>query len=264
MLVRILLILAILAGIAAIVLGLTQIKPRIEKLDTELTAQTEGHKKQKQRAEASEKAHAKTKQELSDERASHNDTKGKLRNANEALAEAKNTIQQRDGRIDQLTTELKKAKDDLAAWDALRIPVNKIKEMIASLAAEKQKNEVLTDENKMLAKKVATLKGQLDALLTPGADDVEEGIPLPTDLKAKVVAVDPRWDFVVLDVGKAQDAREGGNMIIYRDGKLIAKVKIHTVTDNSSVATIMKGWKIVDVQEGDLALHRPVKTLIKQ
>jgi DNA-binding transcriptional MerR regulator len=262
MLVKILLILAILAGIAAIILGITQIKPKIEGLQEKLMTETDWHKKETTRANASEKAHAKTKADLKDEVASHNDTKGKLSRANEALAEANNTIKTREARIDQLTADLTKAKQDLAAWEALGIPVNKIKEMIASLEAEKLKNEVLTDEKKMLSRRIASLEAQLAELLGKQTFDDEEGVPMSPNLQAKVVAVDPKWDIVVLDVGKNQDAREGGNMIIYRDGKLLAKVKIRTVSENNSVATIMKGWKIVDVEEGDLALHRQVR--IKQ
>jgi hypothetical protein len=259
MLTKIFLILAILIGIAAAILGFTQVKPKIEDLQTKLVDETEKRGQQTTRANKAEKDRDAEKAAKEAETARHNTTKGNLKRTQDELASANDQISQLNVKITKVTADLTAAKQDLNAWINLGIEVDKIKEMIAELKAEKLKNEALNGENKMLAQKLRDRENYIKILLGEKQYDDEEGVPMPSDLKAKVVAIDPKWDFVVLDVGKAQEAREGGNMLIYRDGKLIAKVKIRSVTENSCVATIMSGWKLVDVVEGDLALHRSVK-----
>jgi hypothetical protein len=259
MLTKIFLILAILIGIAAAILGFTQIKPKIEDLQTKLVDETEKRGQQTTRANKAEKDRDAEKAAKEAETARHNTTKGKLRQTESELAGATEQISQLNIKITKVTADLTAAKQEFNAWLNLGIDVDKIKDMIAELKAEKLKNEALNGENKMLATKLRAAENYIKILIDKESFDDEEGVPMPTDLKAKVVAIDPKWDFVVLDVGKAQEAREGGNMLIYRDGKLIAKVKIRSLTENTCVATIMSGWKLVDVTEGDLALHRPVK-----
>lgn len=261
MLTKIFLILAILIGIAAAILGFTQVKPKIEDLQTKLVDETEKRGQQTTRANKAEKDRDAEKAAKEAETARHNTTKGKLRQTESELTSATEQISQLNVKITKVTADLTAAKQDLNAWTNLGIPVDQIKDMIAELKAEKLKNEALNGENKVLAQKLRAAENYIKILIDKDPMDTEEGVPMPSDLKAKVVAIDPKWDFVVLDVGTAQEAREGGNMLIYRDGKLIAKVKIRSLTENSCVATIMSGWKLVDVVEGDLALHRPVKRM---
>jgi hypothetical protein len=77
-------------------------------------------------------------------------------------------------------------------------------------------------------------------------------IKLPADLKGKVVVVDPKWDFVVLDIGDEQGVLENGELLVSRDGKLVAKVIVRTVEKGRCIANIMPGWKLGEVFEGDL------------
>jgi hypothetical protein len=68
--------------------------------------------------------------------------------------------------------------------------------------------------------------------------------------------VDPKWDFVVLDVGEKQNVVPHGVMMVSRDGKLIAKVKIVSVQTDRSIANIMPSWRLGEVMEGDLVLSK--------
>ena len=74
---------------------------------------------------------------------------------------------------------------------------------------------------------------------------------LRADLKGKVVVVDPKWDFVVLDIGEDQGVLTDGELLVSRDGKLVAKVIVRTVEKDRCIANIMPGWKIGEVFEGD-------------
>ena len=74
---------------------------------------------------------------------------------------------------------------------------------------------------------------------------------LPADLKGQVVVVDPKWDFVVLDIGDEQGVLQDGEMLVSRNGKLVAKVIVRTVEKDRSIANIVPGWKLGEVFEGD-------------
>jgi hypothetical protein len=76
-------------------------------------------------------------------------------------------------------------------------------------------------------------------------------IKLPADLKGKILVVDPKWDFVVLNIGDNQGVIQDGELLVSRDGKLVAKVIVRTVEKDRSIANIVPGWKLGEVIEGD-------------
>jgi len=81
--------------------------------------------------------------------------------------------------------------------------------------------------------------------------DPETFVPLRADLKGKVVDVDPKWDFVVLNIGDEQGAIQDGEMLVSRDGKLVAKVIISRVEKDYCIANVVTGWKLGEMIEGD-------------
>jgi hypothetical protein len=70
-------------------------------------------------------------------------------------------------------------------------------------------------------------------------------------LKGKVVVVDPKWDFVVLNIGSDLGAVEEGEMLVSREGKLVAKVIIRSIEKDRCIANIIPGWKLGELIEGD-------------
>jgi hypothetical protein len=73
------------------------------------------------------------------------------------------------------------------------------------------------------------------------------------NLKGKIIVVDPKWDFVVLDIGERSGAIPDGELLVSRDGKLVAKVVLReTSRKDRSVANILPGWKLGELIEGDL------------
>ena len=65
------------------------------------------------------------------------------------------------------------------------------------------------------------------------------------------MAVDPKWEFVVLNVGEDQGVLPDGEMLVSRDGKLVAKVIVRSVQKNRCIANIVPGWQLGDIIEGD-------------
>jgi cell shape-determining protein MreC len=163
-------------------------------------------------------------------------------------------------RANGLKADLDTAKEDLsqknmklASWDGLGMTPDQIKGVISDNKRMKVANDVLEEEKQVMQNMVAKLEKRLKSY-TEQTTEVEE--PLPAGLKGNVVVVDPKWDFVVLDIGEKQNVVPHGVMMVSRDGKLIAKVKIVSVQPNRCIANIMPQWRLGDVMEGDLALSK--------
>ena len=82
--------------------------------------------------------------------------------------------------------------------------------------------------------------------------------PLPSELKGKVLACDPKWGFLVLDVGESAGALPRGELLVSRQGKLVAKVKISRVEKDCCIANLLPNWNIAEVMEGDVAIPAPI------
>jgi len=110
-------------------------------------------------------------------------------------------------------------------------------------------NDALKGENKVLGLKMNQTQSELD-LLTGKKTKVD----LPPALKGKIIAVDPKYEFVVLDIGLDDGVLARGEMLVNRSGKLVAKVRILTADPHRSVANVLPDWKQGEIMEGDIVL----------
>ncbi len=105
---------------------------------------------------------------------------------------------------------------------------------------------VANEEKLVLMRTVARLTNEL-ARFT-GAEYV---VKLRADLRGKILVVDPKWDFVVLNIGQNQGVLEDGELLVSRDGKLVAKVIVRSIEKDRCIANLVPGWKLGEVIEGD-------------
>ncbi len=125
-----------------------------------------------------------------------------------------------------------------------------VKAVIAELKTTKEERDAVQGENKLLSKKNQQLENKLASLLNP-----EEAVALPEGLKGNIIAVDPKYDFVVLDIGEEKGVLERGEMLVNRNGKLVGKIRIAAVLPGQSIANVLPEWKRDDVIEGDQVLY---------
>jgi len=78
---------------------------------------------------------------------------------------------------------------------------------------------------------------------------------MPAGLRGKVLVADPKYNFVVLDIGSDQKVVTAGRFLVSRNGKLIAKLKVSSVQPNRSIANVMPGWNLSEVIEGDQVFY---------
>lgn len=249
---RLALILALLVAIGGLAVSHFVAKPKVDDLVSNLdsttkslqqttaerdTAQTEA-KNQKTLAE-------KVSRELTD-------TKGLL----EAAA---TDAQQQRGRADRLQTDLTKitkerneAQQVVAAWNVLGIQPEQVAQLKADLKKLTEDRDALATQEKIFTRNIEDLKNRLARY----EGDKEKPVEMP-GLKGSIVAVDPQWNFVVLNVGEEQGAKPRGIVMVRRGDKLIGKARIVSVDKTRSFANLLPGWKQGDVgvEVGDSVLY---------
>ena len=246
MLIRISLIVAIVAGLAVGALNFVTVKQKVNTLQTNLKTETEG------RATAENSLRV-TKKNL-------DNTTAQLVQTNLALVAAWNdrdkAFTDRDlatkhaadlsDKLAKTTKERDDAKDDLAAYQASGLTAAQVLTLSKDLKALQDNLAGAHDENLLLGKRIEKLKYQLSKY-----EGNKPTVFLPDTLKGKVMVADPKWDFVVLDVGETQGVKEDGELLVSRGGKLVAKVIVRSIQKDRCIANVMPGWKLGEVLEGD-------------
>jgi len=250
MLLRICLVIAILAGAGVIVVGHLKVRPHIEGIIDERNKNAKDRDTEKA-------AKVKAQKDLKDTIAKLKETEGTLAQTQTQLAASKKQTEEEQKRanglkqeLDQTRQTLNTAQQELAAWVALGIPVDQIKGLIQSEKNLRSANQALDGENKVIAKRVVQLETELKRLRGS-----EEEPPMRAGLNGKVLVVDPKWSFVILDIGDKQGAVKDGVLMVCRNSKLVAKVKIMSLQAERCIANIMPGWKLAEVMEGDRVLY---------
>jgi hypothetical protein len=246
MLIRISLIVAIIAGLAVGAINFTKIRNNIIDLRTHLQQQTD-------RADTAERSLAKTKSELKTATNELAQTKVELNSAKKDLATAVAAETDLKKQAATLQENLTKSQSDLT--DA-NITLDKYKaafptpaqalSVAKDMKALEERVAVIEDEKKVLQRQLVRVNNQLLTYIDPNRP-----IPLPASMVGKILVADPKWDFVVLNVGEDQGAVENGELLVNRDGRLVAKVKITSVQKDRCIANVLPGWKLGEVLEGD-------------
>ncbi|HEY5481461.1 MAG TPA: hypothetical protein VIL39_08280 [Verrucomicrobiae bacterium] len=246
MLIRISLIVAIIAGLAVGGLNFVKVKEKITTLQANLKEQTDGRQK-------AETELASTKKDLGKRTAELKQTKAELEVATAAKEKADADLAAQTKRADKLTEDLTKtrqerdtAQQDLAAYKVTGVTPQQIVRMNKEFKALQDSIAVAETENKVLMQKVKKLETELLVYRDPNFF-----VPLPSGLKGKVLVADPKWNFVVLNIGEDQGVLERGELLVNRNGLLVAKVVVRSVQKDRSIANVLPGWELGQVMEGD-------------
>lgn len=250
MLLRISLIFAILAGIGALAVSQLKVHTKIteltndrDQLRTDLEQARVEADTAKNNERRAKEAQEKAERDLAETRA----------NLDAMTARANEQQRRADGlqaELNETIAARNTAQQQLNQWRVFGLSPQQIEQRLAEIAELRKEKEGLVAENTTLTRELRVVKNRL-ALYEGDNQKVE----LPVGLKGKVTAVDPEWNFVVLDIGEAQGVLERGEMMVHRDGKLVGKVRIVRVESNRSIANVLPGWKQADVLEGDQVLY---------
>ena len=246
MLLRISLIVAILAGIGAGVVSYLDISDKIPAL-------------QKQRDDEKDAKNA--------EIAAHNKTKATLKKTEGELAQTQQELAQTQGerdkaisraeaqekRADQLSDKLTKttkerddAQNELASYKVTGLTPEQVINLNKDLKQANSQIAAVNGENEVLMHNVAKLKARLNVY-----EGTNSYVTLPPSLHGKILVVDPKWDFAVLNIGEDQGLLENGELLVSRQGRLVCKLIVRTVEKDRSIANLVPGWKLGEMIEGD-------------
>lgn len=246
---RISLIIAVLAGIGALAISQLRVAEKIKGLETTL-AETE------QKLQASQTAEASAKKTAKDATAAADKAKRELETAKTDLAAATDKADQQekratdlDARLTKTTQERNDSQAKLVRWEAFGRSIEDIQVLIGENKKLLAEREAMSGENKVLSRDNKQLRARLDNF-----EGKKTRVELPVGLKGKVLAVDPKYEFVVLDIGQDQGVLERGEMLINRSGRLVAKVRVLSVQPNRSIANVLPEWKQAEIMEGDAAI----------
>jgi len=247
MLLRISLFVAILAALAAGTLSYLEVTDKIPAL----TKQRDDEHSAKVTAltdlSNTKTKLAKTQSDLTKSQADLADTKS---DRDKAVARAEAQVKRADEllsvKLARATQERDDAQNELASFKATGLSPEQIVKLNKTLKDARSEIEAINGEKTVLEHEKARLQTRLDRY-----EGTNAFVMLRANLHGKILVVDPKWDFVVLNIGDDQGVLPDGEMLVSRDGKLVAKVIVRSVQKDRSIANIVPGWKLGEPVEGD-------------
>jgi hypothetical protein len=222
------------------------VKQKVNTLQANLKTETEEHIKFENQYKTTKKDLDKTAAQLTQTNMA---LVAALTERDKAVADADTATKRAADLSDKLaktTKDLTDAKDELFTYQASGFSPVQVMSLVKDLKTTQDNLAGARDENVLLGKKIAKLDYELDKYRGKITT-----VFLDKNLKGKIINSDPKWDFVVLDIGEAQGVKQDGELLVSRSGKLVAKVIVRSVQKDRSVANVIPGWKLGEVLEGD-------------
>jgi len=246
MLIRISLIVAIIAGLAVGTINFVKVKKVIEETRAQ---RDDWHNKWT----TTDAALTKTKKDLTATTAQLDQTKKDLATtktnllaATKSLDDLKKQVDTLQGNLANSEKELSDTKILLQQYQAAFATPQQALSVAKDLKALQDRMDAVEDEKRVLQRQLTRVQNELNVFKDPS-----HHVELPASLVGKVLVTDPKWDFVVLNVGEDQGVLDHGELLVSRDGKLVAKIKITSVQKDRSIGNIEAGSKLGEVLEGD-------------
>ncbi len=232
---------------AAQVQGIDNVRGDLDEIDyaeleTQINNFTAGIQSVKARLDETTAALKSTREEL-------DITRGTLEKEREKLAQANLRIDEQNKKIASLQKEIEDRDLEIAAIrdenTDLTIKASEVEGLRSQVKALQQENRLLTEDRDRLQKLVERAGGQ--------GDTTAESSP---GVVGRVLAVNPRFEYVVVSLGRRDNLMPTAPLLVYRDDKLIAKLKAtNRIEEDMAVANVEPGWVLGDIREGDHVLY---------
>jgi len=151
------------------------------------------------------------------------------------------------GVLTSLQNDFADINEQLALYEQAKKEVAEQKQRISQLVEEVEETSA---ELKDVKKDLTKAKTQIARLQKAAGFDGEAGSVDP-NLAGEVVEVNDQWNFVVLNLGRANRVPENLKMLVARDDKLVARLQVSKVFGKVSVAEILPEANIEAVRVGD-------------
>ena len=246
MLIRICLIIAILAGLAAGTISFLKVKDKIDTVATERDDWNHKYVKTDADLTTTKGTLAKTEKELTNTKETLVKTEAERA---AAVAESETQTKKATELAENLTKTIHErddAKAELAAYVATGYTPKQIAGLGNQIKAAQEALDVSLQEKQIIQRSLNKAMATISNLVDP-----DYVVRMNPGLRGKILVADPKWEFVVVNVGEDQGAELNGELLVSREGRLVAKVIIKDVQKGRSIANVIPGWKLADVTEGD-------------
>ena len=234
--------------IIAILWGKT--KPSITSLQGELVSAQDA-RTQAEKAQRSAERDKQEAEDLAETRlAELTNAKDSLKNAMTALGQQRARGDELDTQLSEVTDQLLDARRELQSWIALGVDQQYVYTMKQRIADAHDEIAAITEEKTVLLRQMDQMRYELGRFVGP-----TQKVVMRDGLEGSVQAIDSDWGFVIVNVGEKDGARENGELLVSREGKLIGKLLISSVEDNRSIANVIPGWVQSDIQVGDVVAY---------
>ena len=231
---------------------MNNVQGRINNLDTEL-ANTQNTLRDTQGELAKAKPAQKAAEgEMANAQREADNAKTRLSKAESDLVDQRQRADGHEANANKLQAELVDARKFSESWRLFQQANGtqaQIRQKLATFADVNNQRANFLAENTILLSQIEKIGVELSRYTGTSVK-----VTLPQNLHGTVTAVDAQFDFVVLDIGESQGAREHGELLVSRGEKLIGKLRILDVKKDHSIANILPGWKQEEIQNGDLVI----------
>ena len=246
MLLRISLFVAILAGLGAGVVSYLEVSDKIPALTKQRDDEKDAKHVALTQLANTNRVLVFTKAKLAETEQQLADTRTERDNA-VVRAEAQS---KRAGELSDKLTKVSQERDDaqnqLASYKATDLTPEQVIKLNKTLKDARLEIEAINGEKVVLLRTITRLTNELNKYIGP-----DQFVKLRADLHGKILVVDPKWDFVVLNIGEDQGVLQDGELLVSRSGKLVAKIIVRSVQKDRCVANLVPGWKLGEPVEGD-------------
>ena len=244
------LILVIAFGLAALGVSQFQVKAKIDQLTGSLAQAEQDAQTARQAQRQAENAENQAKAELETLNGTLNDVQTQLEETTRIAQQQRVRANELENELQDTVVQRNDAQRELAQWRALGVDIQAIQTMKDDLLAAREEISAGKSEREILLRELGQIKYDLSKYEGPDTE-----IEMRDGLKGSVVAVNDELQFVVVNVGENDGARQSGKLIVSREGKLVGKVQINNLKADQSVANVLPGWKQADIQVGDTVLY---------
>ena len=250
--VRIFLVVTVLALLGGGFIAVNNVQSRIDGLSTDLATTENNLSDTRRDLGKAEKAQELAETARDDAQGEANDAKTRLSRAVSDLDQQRERANEHEDNAKKLQVELVDARKFSESWRLFQQAngtQTEIRQKLATFADVNAQRANFLAENTILLSQIEKLGVELSRYTGTSVK-----VSLPQNLHGTVTAVDTQFDFVVLDIGESQGAREHGELLVSRGEKLIGKLRILDVKKDHSIANILPDWKQDEIQTGDIVI----------
>ena len=188
-----------------------------------------------------------TEDNLTDQKAKNQQLTLQADKLSKDLESTKTELDSTSGKLKTTSADLQGLQDELKGKKPVEL-FDQIGTLTEEVKTVKGENSILLVDKKKLEDDLKKARSQIEEITNPGKSRA-------TSVSGRILAVNPTWNFVIVDLGKNNQVVEGGQMVIYRGDKMIGKIKTVTVDAQTSVADVLPGTPSGAIEVGDQVVY---------